>query len=200
MALLRRTVLGALAAATVAAPRARPAEPAGEVGNSRGECYAQMGATRRTLTPSAPVFVGDAVATGAQAALSLHLGTSTEVKLGADARLRIDRFLVNAGGVLVLESGGMLYDHDDARGMADLAVRSPFGLIAVRGTRFFAGPSNGTFGVFVARGRVMVVGVNTAMMVNAGMGTDLAHPGTEPTAPHPWGEARIASAMQSVTP
>jgi hypothetical protein len=197
--LLRRAVLGGLATTYVAAPGAMAAEPAGEVGSSRGECYAQLGATRRVLTPSAQVFVGDAVGTGVQSALSLHLGTATEVKLGAEARLRIDRFLVNAGGVLALDSGGMLYDHDDAHGVADLAVRSSFGLIAVRGTRFFAGPSNGVFGVFVERGAVQVVGVSTWVTVTSGTGTDLARPGAEPTAPHPWGAARIAAAIVSVS-
>ena len=79
-----------------------------------------------------------------------------------------------------------------------VAVRVPFGLVAVRGTRFFAGPSNGVFGVFVVRGLVMVVGVNTAMMVASGFGSDLTHAGAEPTVPHAWGAARIASAMASV--
>jgi hypothetical protein len=53
--------------------------------------------------------------------LSLHLGAATEVKLGAEAHMRIDRFLMNAGGVLVLDIG-VLYDHDDTQGAADLAV------------------------------------------------------------------------------
>src|SRR5277367_6617790 len=120
---------------------------------------------RRILAPAAALFIGDTVATGEQSAISLHLGTATQVKLGAEARLRIDRFVVNAGGVLVLESGGMVYDHDQKGDQANVAVRVPFGLVAVRGTRFFAGPSNGLFGVFVERGEVMVVGVNTAVTV-----------------------------------
>ena len=78
-------------------------------------------------------------------------------------------------------------------------MRSPFGLIAVRGTRFFAGPSNGVFGVFVERGRVLVVGVDTAVIVEGGFGTDIARPGAEPTAPHPWAAPRIVNAMASVT-
>ena len=82
---------------------------------------------------------------------------------------------------------------------ADLAVRSPFGLIAVRGTRFFAGPSNGVFSVFVERGAVQVVGVNTWVIVTGGSGTDIAQPGGEPTHPHPWGAARIANAIASVS-
>jgi hypothetical protein len=159
-----------------------------------------MAAERRTLRPDAPLFVGDAVATGAQSALGMHLGEATEVRLGADSNLRIDRFIVSAGGVLVLERGAMLYDHDRAAGgSGDLAVRTPYGLLAVRGTRFFAGPSNGVFGVFVERGAVTVIGVNTAVLVTDGQGTDLARPGAEPTTPHTWGAARIADAMASVS-
>ena len=88
---------------------------------------------------AAAVFVGDTVGTGVQSALAMHLGAATEVKLGPEARLRIDRFLMNAGGVLVLERGAMLQDHDEQRGPGDITVRAPFGLIAVRGTRSSAG-------------------------------------------------------------
>ncbi len=128
----------------------------------------------------------------------MHLGTATQVKLGAETQLRIDRFVVNAGGILVLERGGMVYDHDQSGGPSDVALRTPFGLVAVRGTRFFAGPSNGVFGVFVERGEVTVVGASTSVVVTSGYGTDLAQPGAEPTPPHLWGAARIAAAMASV--
>src|SRR5690348_16505262 len=53
----RRALLAGLLAAG-GAVSARAAERAGEVQNSRGDCYAQMAAERRTLTPDAPVFVG----------------------------------------------------------------------------------------------------------------------------------------------
>lgn len=193
----RRALLAGFLAMAGAAP-SRAAERAGQVQNSRGECYAQMATARRNLSPDAPVFVGDAVATGAQSALGMHLGEATEVRLGADSRLRIDRFIINAGGVLVLDRGAMLYDHEQAVAGSDLAVRTPYGLLAVRGTRFFAGPSNGVFGVFVERGAVTVIGVNTAVLVTDGQGTDIARPGDEPTTPHPWGAARIATAMALV--
>jgi hypothetical protein len=106
---------------------------------------------------------------------------------------------VNAGGILVLDRGALLYDHDTTTGGADLAVRTPFGLLAVRGTRFFAGPSNGVFGVFVERGAVTVVGAYTSVLVTDGEGTDVARPGAEPTPPHRWGTARIAAAMALVS-
>jgi hypothetical protein len=196
----RRALIGGLTGTSLLGARVFAAEAAGQVETSRGDCYAQTSAARRTLAPEAAVFIGDAVGTGPQSALAMRLGTATQVKLGAEARLRIDRFVVNAGGVLVLDTGAMLYDHDADASPQDLAVRSPFGLLAVRGTRFFAGPSNGVFGVFVERGRVVVVGVNTMVMVEAGSGTDIARPGAEPTAPHPWAAPRVANAMASVMP
>jgi hypothetical protein len=195
----RRALLGGLAGACFAAHGVSAREPVGEVDTSRGECYAQTSAMRRNLSPAAALFIGDTVATGEQSAISLHLGTATQVKLGAEARLRIDRFVVNAGGVLVLESGGMVYDHDPKADQGNVAVRVPFGLVAVRGTRFFAGPSNGVFGVFVERGEVMVVGVNTAVTVASSFGSDLPSAGAEPTVPHQWAAARIASAFASVS-
>jgi hypothetical protein len=195
----RRALLGGIIGAALAPVAVPAAEPAGEVETMRGECFAQRAATRRTLAPAAELFLGDAVATGMQSAVSMRLGTATVVKLGPEARLRIDRFLVNAGGVLVLDSGAMLYDHETDSGPRDVAVRGPFGLIAVRGTRFFAGPSNGVFGIFVERGTVTVVGVNTAVEVSSGLGTDIEHPRAEPHPPHPWGQARIATAMASVS-
>ena len=196
MPLSRRTALGLAGAGLVASP-VLAADPAGKVESLRGEAYAQA-AARRALAVAAEVFVGDLVATGAQSALALRLGTATLVRLGAEARLRIDRFLVNAGGVLDLARGAMIYDHDPAAGPTDLAVRSPFGLIAVRGTRFFAGPSNGVFGVFVFRGAVTVVGAHTSVQVLPEYGSDLAAPGAEPTNPHRWAPARIAAAEAAV--
>jgi hypothetical protein len=194
----RRALVHGLSAACLVAPCVAAAEPAGAVESARGECYAQTAAARRPLAPAADVFIGDAVTTGAQSALGMRLGQATEVRLGAEARLRIDRFVVNAGGVLTLERGGMLYSHDANNVPGDGAVRSPFGLIAVRGTRFFAGPSNDVFGVFVESGKVQVIGVNTAVVVTAGFGTNIARPGDEPTVPTKWGAARIAAAMASV--
>jgi hypothetical protein len=192
----RRTLLSGLATACFRGVSA--AEPAGAVDTVRGQCYAQASAMRRDLVPAAALFIGDTVATGEQSAISLHLGTATQVKLGAAARLRIDRFVVNAGGLLVLERGAMVYDRDPKESPGNVAVLVPYGLLAVRGTRFFAGPSDGMFGVFVTRGEVMVVGAHIAMHVTNGLGSDLRSAGAEPTLPHAWEAARIASEFASV--
>jgi ferric-dicitrate binding protein FerR (iron transport regulator) len=194
----RRVFVASLAATCLSVRSACAADATGKVETSRGDCYALSAAVRRALAPASEVFVGDAVATGEQSALGLQLGAATQVRLGPDARLRIDRYLINAGGTLVLDRGGMLYDHDAKSVPSDVTVRSPFGLVAVRGTRFFAGPSNGMFGVFVERSAVTVVGVNTAVQVTSGLGSHIERPGAEPSEPAPWGAARIAAALASV--
>lgn len=193
----RRVVLAGLGA-TLIARRARSAEPAGEVQSARGECYALTAAVRRSLATDAAVFIGDSVGTGPQSALALHLGEATNVHLGSEARLRIDRFIINAGGTLVLERGAMLYEHDSKASGNETNILSPFGLIAVRGTRLWGGPSNGVFGVFVQQGAATVTGRRKTVLLAAGQGTDIASPGAEPSAPHPWAAARIKSALDSV--
>ncbi len=193
----RRVALAGLSAALIGG-RAQAAERAGEVQSARGECYAVTAAARRSLTPSAAVFIGDAVGTGVQSALALRLGEATDLRLGPEARLRIDRFIVNAGGTLVLERGAILYEHDPKTSGDETNILSPFGLIAVRGTRVWGGPSNSVFGVFVQQGAVTVTGRQKTVLVVAGLGTDIAYPGAEPSDPHPWGAARIKSALDSV--
>jgi hypothetical protein len=194
----RGALVSAIATPLLALRFVAAAEPAGTVEALRGEATAQVGSGIRPLAQNASVLVGDLVATGAQSAIALRLGSATQVRLGPEARLRIDRFLIKAGGILELANGAMVFDHDPAAGPTEVAVRSPFGLIAVRGTRFFAGPSNGVFGVFVARGVVLVVGQNRSMQMEAEFGTDIAGRGMEPAPPHRWAEARIKAAMASV--
>jgi hypothetical protein len=193
----RRAALAGLGAALVATC-AQAAERAGEVQSARGECYAVTAATRRSLTPAAEVFIGDSVGTGPQSALALRLGEATNLRLGSEAQLRIDRFIINAGGTLVLERGAMLYQHDPKAPGNETNILSPFGLIAVRGTRIWGGPSNGVFGVFVQQGAATVTGRQKTVLVISGFGTDIAYPGAEPSAPHPWGAGRIKTALDSV--
>jgi hypothetical protein len=194
----RRTVLRGTAAAMLAPvipANAFAAIRAGEVETARGDCFASAVAARRPLTPDMDVFIGDSVGTGADSSLGLLLGAATRVLLAAESQLRIDRFIVNAGGTLRLDRGAMLYEHDGKDTSDNVTIRSPFGLMAVRGTRFFAGPSDGVFGVFVERGTVLVVGANTAVSLTAGLGTNIAAPGMEPSAPAVWKASRIAAAM-----
>jgi ferric-dicitrate binding protein FerR (iron transport regulator) len=192
----RRALLGTAAAFMLPAS-ARAATSTGAVETVVGQGFAESEAARRTLEPRSDVFVGDLLGTGADSRLEVRLGAQTQVKLGAETRLKIDSFIWDAGGVLELQAGGMLFDGKLPQG-SGVSVRSPFALIAVRGTRFFAGPSNGVFGVFVEQGIVSVEGGGRQVEVAEGMGTNIAEPGAAPTDPARWGEPRIRAALASV--
>jgi len=177
---------------------ASAAERVGSVEDVKGEAFAELDNARRTLDPAAPVFLGDEVATGIASRLGMRLGRDTMVRLGEQARLKIDRFLVDAGGDMTLRSGPLLFDRPPGRAPAAV-IRSPFALIAVRGTQFFAGPSNERFGVFVARGSVAVTSAGQQVILREGEGTDIASPGTPPTPVKRWAPERIRAALASVS-
>jgi ferric-dicitrate binding protein FerR (iron transport regulator) len=177
---------------------ASAAERVGSVEDVKGEAFAELDAARRTLDPAAPVFLGDEVATGIASRLGMRLGGDTIVRLGEQARLKIDRFLVDAGGDMTLRSGPLLFDRPPGRAPAAV-IRSPFALIAVRGTQFFAGPSNGRFSVFVARGSVAVISAGQQVILREGEGTDFVSPGTPPTPVKRWAPERIRAALASVS-
>jgi ferric-dicitrate binding protein FerR (iron transport regulator) len=189
---------GALALPFILAPRSAGAvERVGSVEEVTGEAFAELESVRRVLDRAAPVFLSDEVATSIASRLGMRLGRDTTVRLGEQARLKIDRFLVNAGGEMTLRSGPLLFDGQPRR--AGVQIRSPFALIAVRGTRFFAGPSNDRFGVFVVRGSVAVTAVGKEVILRQGEGTDIASAGTPPTPVKRWAPERIRAALASVS-
>jgi hypothetical protein len=195
----RRRALMLGAAVTLAGRSLRAEEArAGTIEALRGEAFAEGSKPRRALAPTAEVFIGDLVETATNSALTMHLGKTTFVKLGALAKFRIDNFVVDAGGTLDLEQGPMLIEHNGSGKSEDLKVRSPFGLIAVRGTMFFAGPSNDVFGVFVATGLVAVTGGGRTVILRPGLGTNIANPGDAPSEPRRWSPGRIRAALRSV--
>lgn len=191
-------VVGLPAAGFAQAPAAAPT-PAGLVTDVRGDAVAELKDARRALSANGPVFVGDRVETGDGARAGFRLGRATDLRLGEKARVTIDRFIVDAGGTITLGAGALLFDKALGREAGGLRVRSSFGLIAVRGTRFFAGPSDGVFGVFVLRGEVAVSAAGREVSLAAGEGTDIARPGAPPTPARGWGDARIRAAMAQVS-
>ena len=131
-------LVGAAMASVLGSPNAQEA-PVGAIDTLRGNAFAEGSLPRRALQQAAEVFVNDLVETEINSSLTMHLGKATFVKLGALAKFRIDRFVVDAGGSFELEQGPLLIDRDESAKSETLQVRSPFALIAARGTMFFAG-------------------------------------------------------------
>ncbi|AOF90377.1 FecR family protein [Sinorhizobium sp. RAC02] len=150
------------------------------------------------LKAGASLMDHDFVKTGAKSFASLELGDDTSLLLGSDTELLIDTFIAGQGGTIELGTGQMVFDRPEGLAKIDLTMRTAFGMIGVRGTKFFAGPSRGVFGVFVEHGLVEVTGGGVTRQVGRGQGVDIATPGAVPSDVAQWGDARIREAYASV--
>ena len=150
------------------------------------------------LKAGASLMDHDFVKTGARSFASLELGDDTSLLLGSDTELLIDTFIAGQGGTIELGTGQMVFDRPEGLAKIDLTMRTAFGMIGVRGTKFFAGPSRGVFGVFVEHGLVEVTGGGVTRQVGRGQGVDIATPGAVPSEVAQWGDARIREAYASV--
>jgi hypothetical protein len=198
----RRKALGLVGTLLASAAFNRPAnatDPAGRVEEIKGEAFADASNQHRSLEKLSSVFVGDRVETGVSSRLTMLLGLDTTIRLGERAHLVIDQFLSTTGGEISVQAGPMLFDRPSGSAPVPMKIKSPYGLIAVRGTKFFAGPSNGVFGVFVDHGTVAVSGGGGEVVLQAGEGTNLSGPGAKPTAAVKWGNERIQAALASVS-
>jgi ferric-dicitrate binding protein FerR (iron transport regulator) len=195
---LLRLAVGGLSA--LYTDTAAPASAAGQVESMRGEASAETEGKLRALRVAESIYINDLVATGTNSRLALRLGKQATVRLGATSKLKIDRYMIDAGGEFELIDGAILFETSGgASASSGVEFRSVYGLIAVRGTRFFAGPSQGAFGVFVAAGRVAVTAANETVVLDPRQGTDIAAPGSPPTKPALWKPPRIRAALVSVT-
>jgi ferric-dicitrate binding protein FerR (iron transport regulator) len=197
----RRTfVAGALALAVLLALplSAIAADAVGKVESAQGSSTGLLEGIIRDLASGADVHLLEIVQTGRGARLGIALGESTRLKLGERTRVKIEQDIVEQGGELVLARGAMLFERPDSGNHGDLVVKTPFAIIAARGTRFWTGPSNDVIGVFVESGRVNVRNRGGSVTLGPGEGTDLTAPDVAPTPPRRWGDARIAAALATV--
>lgn len=163
-----------------------------------GEVTRKQAERLEGLKAGASLMDRDFVKTGRESFAALELGDDTNLLLGSETELLIDTFIAGQGGTIELGTGQMVFDRPEGLAKIDLTVRTAFGMIGVRGTKFFAGPSRGAFAVFVEHGLVEVSGGGVTRQVGRGQGVDIAGPDAVPTEVAQWGEARIREAYASV--
>lgn len=202
LAFNRRALIAGLAAVATIPALVRAtlaAEAVGQIDLAKGRSTGLLDGTLRDLDEGNAVFLQELVQTYRSARLSLALGHATRVNLGESTRLKIEKAIVENGGQLLLERGAMLFDGSPGDASEEPVTRTPFAIIAARGTRYFVGPSADVIGVFCESGRISVRNNGGRVTLRAGEGTNLTSPDVAPTPPTQWGAPRIEAAMASVT-
>jgi len=170
----------------------------GSVTDLKGQAFAQSSAARRSLEPQAAIMLGDHVETGDKSLATLLLGRRTTLRLGARGSIVIDKFLVEAGGEITLQSGPLMVEHTEGGPAESMQIHTDYGLIAVRGTRVFVGPEGKALAVFVERGEVSVQAGGRSVTLHAGEGTAIASPGAKPARVARWKQKRIDALFASI--
>jgi len=196
----RRTFIAgcALVAGGLAAIPTRASTIIGKASDVRGKVHLKRAEKEEGLATGAQIMDNDYVATGSDSFADLALEGDTRILLGSQTELLLDSFIAGQGGTMELGMGQMVFDRPEGLPKIDLALRTTFGMIGVRGTKFFAGPNRGVFAVFVEHGQVSVDGGGVQRLVGAGEGIEIAKPGDAPTETVVWKEARIVEAYASV--
>lgn len=173
------------------------AEAIGEVAASRGSAFLSRDAGNEVAAKGALVLLDDTALTGDESRLDLKLGQATRLRLGANVSLKIDRFVAGRDATLTLEKGPVVIERSKGA-ERQFEIKTPYALLAARGTEFFCGPSKGVVGVFVKTGIVDVITRHGSVRLKAGEGTDFAAPGDPPSPVKKWAPARVDAAFWSV--
>ncbi|MBL0372672.1 FecR domain-containing protein [Rhizobium sp. KVB221] len=204
--LTRRQTLG-LAGALVLSPglSAFAEEMIGKVLEAQGAVSKVQNNVETRIKTGAPLSNNDLLSTGDRSFASVVLGSDTKITMGSNTEVLLDSFLAEQGGTLELVSGDMVFDRPEGTPKIDLTIRTTFGQIGVRGTKFFTGRSRGNFAVFVEHGLVEVRSGATIRKVASGEGVDIASDaktrslfGAEVSETKKWGKGRIEEAYKSV--
>jgi ferric-dicitrate binding protein FerR (iron transport regulator) len=204
--LTRRQTLG-LAGALALAPLfpARASDSIGEITDIKGQLVRTQNAVEGAIKVGSSVANNDLLVTGSKSFASMLLGSETRIVMGENTEVLLDSFLAEQGGTIELVSGDMVFERPEGTPKIDLTIRTTFGQIGVRGTKFFVGKSRGNMAVFVEHGLVEVKSGHTLRKVGLGEGVDIASDsktrslfGGEMSDTKKWGSERIAEAYKSV--
>ncbi|MGK9234635.1 FecR family protein [Inquilinus limosus] len=159
----------------------------------------------RLLDPASPVFLDDTLWTGPQSRLQVSLDDGTELTLGPAARLLVDRFAyagADGGAALALRrlQGAFLFVGGGVEQAPDhnVTIETGVATLGVRGTRFFAGPIDGAFGVLVLDGSVQVATDAGSVTLGPGEGTSVTSRREPPGEVRRWPAEKVQRALDMV--
>lgn len=195
---------GLVTAPTLATAAERPT--VGQVEQLEGTATAEHAASSRPLGPEAPLLFRDLLVTGDDARLLAGLKDGTELTLGENARLEIDKLIYDPGSadnnlVLNVVAGAFLFVGgriEEAGGDA-VTIRTALVTIGVRGTTVWGGLIDDGFGVLVLDGAVTVSTMGGRVALGPGEGTMIYQSTEAPSDPVVWPQQKVDRAIATVS-
>lgn len=182
---------------------------AGKVTRIQGPATATRGAAVTDLTRGAPVYSGDALATGPDGRLELTMADGTTLTLGGGTEFSLEGYLWNeeagTGAALLKLSKGAFRSVTGALTAVEnpmYQVQTALATIGIRGTDFWGGYlSADALDVLLVSGEHKVVVTNargTTVLDKPGQGVTVPG-GAAPLPPKVWPQAKVQKAFGTVT-
>jgi hypothetical protein len=203
----------AIAVASMLALSVLTADPAfavgpqvGAVSRMQASAEAMRDGGIHPLDSGSAVHQGDELRTGKGARLEVRLLDDTTLTLGEDARVVVDDFVFDPGrgvGAVAVDAltGSFRFVTGRLSTLREkqVAIRTSFADIGIRGTDFWAGPIRGVYGVLLLDGAIDVTAAGTTRILDtAGSGVDIAAPGAPPGPVVQWAAQKTDEALSSV--
>jgi hypothetical protein len=181
------------------------AEKVGAVSKIRPLANISLQGKTQVAASGMPVHHKDVLMTGARARLEVSLIDNTKITLGENASLVIDEFVYNPAGENVVSAAvkgafrfttGLLSKAKDRQVM----IQTPVAALSIRGTDFWGGPLDGTYGVLVLEGEVRVTtSAGTVVLDRPGQGVTISAADAAPGAPAIWSADRVNRAFATIS-
>jgi hypothetical protein len=178
----------------------------GVVNKVENEASIAVASAARPAIVGMAVHMKDELRTGANGRMLVTFLDDTQLTLGANTSVVIDRFVYDPGngiGQTLLRSskGTFRYFTGRAKDLKEnsIIVSTAFANIAVRGTEFWGGPIDAKYGVLLFEGEVSVSNqAGQVTLSKTGEGTNIPSALDPPSEPTIWSEAKVARAIATV--
>ena len=148
----------------------------------------------------------DEILSGEEARVEITFHDGTKLNIGADCHIVIDKFMFDPDvgiGIAILRAlqgpFRFITGHIGKTRDPQIVVQSRFGVIGVRGTDFWAGPSRGQYGVLLLEGSISVTNPSgQRILTEPGTGVNLTSNDVPPSEVTTWGAGRAAEALAAV--
>ena len=158
------------------------------------------------LQAGAKIKENDEVQSGPDARVEITFKDGTKLTIGENSLIAIDKFLFDpdsdVGAILLRALQGPFHFITGSIGKLEkkqIEVQSRFGVIGVRGTDFWAGPSQNVYGVLLLKGLITVFNSAGGRILSApGQGVNLTSANEPPGEVTVWGAARAQAALDAV--
>jgi len=178
----------------------------GTVTKLRNTAYVIRQEQQLTIDVGFKIYENDEIQSETDTRVELTFNDGTTLYIGANCRLVVDKFLFDPDdniGIAILRVlqgpfrfiSGLIGKVQDPQ----IVVQTQIGVIAVRGTDFWGGPSRGQYGVLLLKGAISITNPSgQRILTTPGTGVNLTGDNVPPSDVTIWGTDRAAEALAAV--